>query len=464
MKFESFNFSKKQTVEPKEEKTVLEKMRSIPKGVKTGLVAGALSLSSLESQASNDVSPIDTKNPEKTQTYQEQVEEKGKTASFEVFQQDSEREFTLNISNAFETDSSLVKPESAQILEMELQKFWSKLTPETINSFVEHPVVVYSSCDEDRTNAYEGGNAELAQLRAEQGEKLIEESLEDFDFSSHGFSAEDIQKIKNIDIVYNIPEYGGYEKGVTPLTKIVNQETGVFYTQEELSLMNPQEREDLKQKARWVKIEVEGLRNLEVKEQKNSYEDRFTLILKLLNQYDDVSLLVDNSPSMSNSQELLRKTISESTSETPVLYAPFSRDVGELVDYRDQKAVEVSTNKLIKQTEEFGLDAAIKMSGTLEGGKKHAIVVMTDESLQGITKRKLEEIKSKEDISVYFFVLDDAKQNYKMLTLEEIESMFDVEYQKRKQKLENNTSLNPTLKDKELNDRAILIQVGQILS
>lgn len=460
MKFESAGFnSKKQP-----EKTLLEKMRSIPKGIKTTALAGALSLSSLDSQAIQDTTVVDTKNPEKTQTYQQPSQANEKMASFEAVQKETENDFTLNISNAFETDSALVKPESAKFLEMELQKFWSKLTPENLDEFLSHPIVVYSSCDEDRTNAYKGGNAELAQLRAEQGERIVEQSLDGFDFSSHGFSEEDITKIKHLNIVYNIPQYGGYEKGVTPLTKIVNPDTGGFFTEEELDAMNPDERENLKQKARWVKIEVEGLKDLEEKEEKISYEDRFKIILKLMEDYDDLSLVVDNSPSMNNSQELLRKTIEQGVSETPVLYAPFSRDVGKIVDYRDTKAVQLSTEKLMKQNEEYGLEAALKLSQSLDSEKNHAIVVLTDEALQGITKRKLEEMRSKENVSVFFFVLDDEKHNYRVLSLEEVEAIFDVEYQKRKERLEKNTSLSPNLKDQELNERPILLQVGQILS
>lgn len=463
MKFESAGFDSKKTNQEKE-KTLLEKMRSLPTGVKTAALAGVLTLSSLESQGSNDTNVVDIKTPEKNQTYSEPVKNGEKTASFEAFQQETENDFTLNISNAFETDSALVKPESAKFLEAELQKFWSKLTPENLDEFLSHPIIVYSSCDEDRTNAYKGGNAELANLRAEQGEKVVEQSLGSFDFSSHGFSAEDVEKIKNVYIVYNIPHYGGYEKGVTPLTKIINPETGAFYTEEELNTMTPEERESLKQKARWVKIEVEGLKDLEEKEEKISYEDRFKIILKLMENYDDLSLVVDNSPSMNNSQELLRTTIEQGVSETPVLYAPFSRDVGKIVDYRDAKAVQLSTEKLIKQNEEYGLDAALKLSESLDPEKNHAIVVLTDEALQGITKRKLEEMHSKENISLYFFVLDDEKQNYRVLTLEEIEAIFDVEYQKRKERVEKNNSMSSTNKDNELNGRPILIPVGQIFS
>ncbi len=463
MNFESFGFNSKKNKE-KEEKTALEKVRSLPKSVKTAALVGALTLSSLESQGSNDTAVVDTKTPEKNQTYSEPEKNDEKTASFEALQQETEKDFTLNISNAFETDSALVKPESAKFLEQELQKFWNKLTPENVDTFLEHPVIVYSSCDEDRTNAYKGGNAELAQLRAEQGEKLVIKSLQDFDFSSKGFSSEDILKIQSLDIVYNIPEYGGYEKGVTPLVKIVNPETGIFFTEDELNLMTPEERELLKQKARWVKIEVEGLKDLEEKEEEISYEDRFKIILKLMEEYDDLSLVVDNSPSMNNSQELLRKTINEGVSETPVFYAPFSRDVGKIVDYRDANAVQSSTQKLIKQSEEFGLNAALEMSQSLDSAKTHAIVILTDESLQGITKRKLEEMRSKENISLYFFVLDDEKQNYRVLTLEEIEAIFDVEYQKRKERVEKNNSMSSTNKDNELNGKPILIPVGQIFS
>lgn len=459
MKFESAGFnSKKQP-----EKTLLEKMRSIPKGIKTTVLAGALSLSSLDSQATQDTTVVDTKNPEKTQTYQQPSQENEKMASFEAIQKETENDFTLNISNAFETDSALVKPESAKFLEMELQKFWSKLTPENLDEFLSHPIVVYSSCDEDRTNTYKGGNAELAQLRAEQGEKIVEQSLNTFDFSSKGFSAEDIEKIKNVDIVYNIPQYGGYEKGVTPLTKIVNPETGVFFADEELDAMTSEKREDLKQKARWVKIEVEGVKGLEEeKKETTPYEDKFKIIFKLLNDYDDLSLLVDNSSSMNNSQELLRKTMKEGLVEKPVFYAPFSQRVGEMVNFDDETAVRSSTEKLPKDNKEYGLDAALAISESLEPDKKHAIVVITDEDLQGITKRKLEAVRAKDNISVYFYVLNDVEQNYRMVSLEEIETLFDAKYQQRKKKLEKRT-MTENLYDKELNDEPIMLYLSNIL-
>lgn len=201
--------------------------------------------------------------------------EGGDKPSFEVA--------TTQFGDHFENDKATLSPEALIQAQQDFYSFLDQITPENIAQV--KSFVIEASADTDPTSNWDGENYKLGLARGSALVNPIHQWLADY--TSETLSDAQLDALRKTPMVVKTPNYTaeGYELGTTPLEKIIDPRTGEYY---DVANMTPQEIEDAKQSARYVKVSA------------GTYDqaDQFREMLADAGKYQKVNIIVDASGSM----------------------------------------------------------------------------------------------------------------------------------------------------------------------
>lgn len=373
--------------------------------------------------------------------------------------EDFARLTTVNFSSYFETDEADITGDNIEKASETFATLLSSINKENVDQFLASQFVIVSSCDPRLTNKW-GNNFNLAQARGEQLEKVLKNELNSYDFSKAGLSSAQIKLIKSITFSINPVSYEGAELGVTPLTTFNNPKTGKNYSEEEIANLDEKTKEDLYQQARFVILKMEVvdqpafdrvIEQARPKEILKTAEDAIPehvmykkLVTEVLINYKKASILIDNSPSMKNSKDLLSQAFSESKTILPsdLNISTFSSGLDGLIQTtKPEETINQIFNGKGDPNEKTGHSIESALTLTIENNKmmkpelqkeRGIVVAVTDESIQDLSKSFIEQLEEKSleansDIAV---ILLDQKTNQAILvSLAEIKSAFQKAFE-----------------------------------
>lgn len=195
----------------------------------------------------------------------------------------------INITQGFEVDKDEIPEERAQEIKSQVENFLNKINSSNFEQFKNAKKVIYVSSDE-RATKYGAEDKKLAPTlenninlsgdRFIAGEKIIQEALQNNDYSSSDLNEEQIKEIQATKFERSMPEKG-YTK-IIELNKI-NPETGEKYTKADVKIMrnnNPKLYQELNDECRYVKLDL-----------------MVESPIQKINHCDRVLFFIDNSPS-----------------------------------------------------------------------------------------------------------------------------------------------------------------------
>jgi len=287
---------------------------------------------------------------------------------------DKEKIFTISATSFFETDKADIK--DASELGDKFDKFLASVNSKNFEEVLNEDWTVKGSSDERKTVNWNASNEELTKARNEAFIRVLEDALAKHDFSKQ-LSSEQIQQIKAKKISGEYPKNGA-EKGVTYLTDLT-KENGEKYTQEEIASFSPADLLKLYDKCRYTNFEAE------VKIEKPSFSE-------ILN-YDECVILVDNSPSMRNSQLNMAGELQKLNGDKPVTVVYYSSEISATEERSNSKeAAEVMSKMPTKGSDkEKATSSAIEYLEkiNIKAGKEmpsRILYICTDEGVQDAEK------------------------------------------------------------------------------
>ena len=473
MKFEKLERNVDYSSKEKSESSLMDVARNIAnkRGFRA-LAASALFLGfgrqSLAENNSRESSTLKT-------TYEWQGSEENnssseKTASFEK-ERTSMEVVKLGFNVNYGSDQAKISELDSETIGRQFNDFLNNINSKNFKIVAASDWKVFSSCDERPTSNWgKEGNKALAQERAFSVQKILQEKLKDF--NSSNLSAEKIELIKNKAITTNIASSDTDHPGETRIVDLLNEEKGKKYSEEdvkELKKDNPELYSQLLASNRVSQFIAEipnsritpDMINEPIKKStpeiikpvidKIDNHESKTVITDLKN-YNSTLFLFDDSPSMLNSKKELAKDI-----------------VGEIGDIKTEKNLQVfvghfsdrlsavdkvnkleNINKEIEKTVGAGssseratsalLAALEKFKSKVKVEEKNLIMVSTDEALQGVTKKELNEVNdlaNKYNIEIVFNLYMPKNQGGGRveITLAEVIKSYDLKYQKEVSKL-----------------------------
>lgn len=268
----------------------------------------------------------------------------------------------------FDTDKADLK--NIPALSDEFENFLSSINETNFKKIMDRDWTIKGSSDEQIRPA---GNEKLTQARISAFGELFGEILKNHDFSQQ-LPAEKTEQVlaKKISEIYPT---SGQEKGVTYITDLKNQETGEKFTTKEVSALNPIERQVLLDKCRYTNFEISS----------SMFE---------ISAYGQCIILVDNSPSMENSQKNMADELRYLNENLPVTVGYFSSELS-VIEQRSnsQEAATVMSKMPTKgATNERAFSSAIQYLEKVAKSDKEKIdsdhkiskiiYIATDEALQ----------------------------------------------------------------------------------
>ena len=211
----------------------------------------------------------------------------------------------MNMAQNFEIDKANISPADAEKIIAEYNNFLDKINVKNIDDALAKEDVIEASSDE-RATKYGAvdkklaptleNNINLTNDRAHIAANLLMEVKKNHDFSKSGIAEDKIEKYKNKEFKFKVPE-----KGYTKITELneINPETGEKYTDQEVEEMkknNPELFDELTEKCRYVSLDL---------------KIEFKTSIKKVNQYDRIIFFVDNSPSTEYTMNDMARNLEE---------------------------------------------------------------------------------------------------------------------------------------------------------
>ncbi|HQQ38626.1 MAG TPA: VWA domain-containing protein [bacterium] len=367
-----------------------------------------------EKHKSNDAKPLDIK-----------LEENSRLAS-------------LELTHYFATDKAdIINP---QAIISDFEAFLSKITPDNAQEIMAADFKLFGSSDERPTSNWKGSNTELTKARLTALDKLLTETLQNYKFDK--LPADLAEQIRNKKFFHEMPfSQTGPEEGVIYITDLDNPETGQKYTPEEVASIKanyPEKYKLLLDDCRRISfsatmpqmdfINKMKMRNSEV-EKGYEVSPRSPEFLKM-NEYDNVYLLFDNSPSVGDSYPYMAQMIEKQNfKELKVNFATFSNHLDGIkqLDNSVEVAKNIRDTKYFGDTRERALDVAYTALNKMKAEEKNALFIMTDEDIQAVSWEKIQKARSlaaEKNACVYFYYGDDKHQAIRQVSLDELERAY----------------------------------------
>lgn len=368
-----------------------------------------------ENNSSNDAKPLDIKLNENS------------------------RLVNLELSNYFATDRADINNPQAIISDFEA--FLSKITPDNAQEIINADFKLFGSSDERPTSNWNGSNADLTKARLESLDKILTETLQNYNFEN--LPSDLAEQIRGKTFFHEMPiSPTGSEEGVIYITDLDNPETGKKYTPEEVASIksnNPEKYKLLLDGCRQISFSVTAskmdfinkmkMRNSELKTG-HEVGPRFPEFLKI-NDYDNVYLLFDNSPSVGNSYPYMAQVIEKQNfNELKVNFATFSNHLDGIkqLDSPEEVAKNIRDMKYDGNVDERALDVACTALGKMKAKERNALFIMTDEDIQDVSWDKIQKARSlatEKNASVYFYYGDDKYKAIRQVSLEDLEKAYE---------------------------------------
>lgn len=316
--------------------------------------------------------------------------------------------------NSFPVDQAVMTPEAGQEVRQQLEQLFEEHdTPETFSSLAHSRVIIEVSSDERPTTSWgDLGNEALSQARLEVLDSHVREVLTQYQFSDT-IPQREVDQVRRKRFTRRLPA-GEWGRGVTPIRRLTNPDTGQLYTDDELTAMTSQQREHLYDQARYARVilELPG---------QNEPERQYGTLVEIISGYDTATLVLDRSTSMRDDYERLAKGF-EGVYERHGLdvafdttyVVPFANDA----DFSDYRNVEWSgMPQYLKELRLYGarerlffsvrqiVDKAVDNKKVDAKSKRQAIITLTDEGIQDFSATEMErlaESANEHDMDLYF--------------------------------------------------------------
>jgi len=356
----------------------------------------------------------------------------------------------IDLTNSYETDKDFISEADASEIKDNFKAFLDQVNADNFKKVMGLDFKIYGSSDERQTSTWKGGNLELTQARITAAEKIIKTELENHDFSNSGLTLEQIKALQNKEFKHGVPE-----EGVTHITDLVNPDTGEKYTDKEVEEMkknNITKYNDLLQDCRYIKINLMAKAD-ELKpvpiippalEIKTNIEIP-KLTIKLISEYDQTIILMDDSPSMANSKNYMAGQLQTEEKEANIKIATFSDKLNSVIPTNSfYQAGEVLKNvRTGGNAHERAAYAAAEALNSFDITNekimdRKLLLINTDEPIQ-TTKAEIEELLENSQLKgakVYFNMGYDDNQQVLKVPLEEMKDNFDKLYEKKLEKIQ----------------------------
>lgn len=357
----------------------------------------------------------------------------------------------LELGNYFANDLNEVSDESINQIKLAVENMLSQITFENIDKFGEKSITIYAHSNELKTNNWDGSNEKLSEARAIKMIEIIEPIFKNYKNDGLG---EKIEKIRNMKIRKEIASFPGYEKGVLPLTEVINPTTNQKYKEAEIVKAkdnNPALYSEMLAKARGVELIMKAPLESEIKamnpkgvvfEQTQTIEKTTNNFkFEKLSDYNNVVLGFDDSPSTTNDNlAIIAKIISSQKISnqkiTCLVYSDkieSSQDFKKLEDATDFikniKHEGNSNEKALKCVYDFLKKQPDQSKGSnIDSQKENVYLYWTDENLQDVSKdliQKIHELEKQKNFKTYGYVTSAMNKTLTEYSLDKIEKGLD---------------------------------------
>lgn len=353
--------------------------------------------------------------------------------------EDGPRSASLEMAGYFDTDSGELNEGVKQEIANNFQNFLSQITPDNVQDVLDSDFILYGSSDERPTSNWHGSNEELTLARLAAIEEILSDVLKHYDFSS--LPNDVAEKVRAKIFIQKMPfSETGPEKGVTYLTDL-HKDNGENYSAEEIAQIkmdNPELYKQMLDECRKItfSLSVDKSQDIPTMTPKKpslavpppELSGRpWEPSLEKLPDYTNVSLIFDNSPSVGDSYPYISELISKQDfNGLKIHFATFSKKLDAMSTYDNPQEV-AKAIKGIKYTgdiEERALTAAESALKKMPIGDKNAVFVVTDEDLQAVSLKKIQELKklaADKKAEVYFYYADDKNKSLRQVSLDDLE-------------------------------------------
>ncbi len=322
----------------------------------------------------------------------------------------------FDFENSFPVDQAEMNSNAIERITEEIEDFLDEHnSPQKFQDLLESRVTIEVSSDERPTENWKKGNEGLSEARLIILDSLLREIVASYQFSKD-LKPEAVKNFQNKTFTKRMPA-GTWGAGFTPLTQIINPETGEKFAEEELENLPPEEKTKLYDRARYALIifELPG-----IAEKEKQYED----LIEIMAGYNNITLLLDRSESMRDDYGRLSKKFAEAyaklsgdfTADTTFI-VPFE-ERADLQDYRSIPAAEVQKyleslrllggNELLFTSLQQIVERKIKESSSPKTPR--AVLIITDEGIQDFSAaglKNLIESHEQHKIDMYFALVAD---------------------------------------------------------
>lgn len=336
-----------------------------------------------------------------------------------------EKSSRLYLTNYFETDLDKIPENNQKIIVEQFKNFLNKIDRENFESLINTDFEIYGSSDERPTNNWKNGNEELTKARIIAIEKIMMEILQKHDFSNNGLSQEQIQLLKNKPFSHKMPEsISGTEKGVTYISDLKNPDTNDFYSAEEIESIKNNDTEkynELLKSCRKIEVNLMAEKELDNILEKKPFKPESLKPLNPLSpnieiktpepgnilddwrKYKNVTLIVDNSASMTTTSRFLAKRVEDQTTlnpqETQIRFATFSDKLDRITEVKDNKE---AAKEIVKMDKDGSWDEksvyssikALKKMPEVKEGESNLLMSVSDAFIRFVNLYELNELKN----------------------------------------------------------------------
>jgi len=331
--------------------------------------------------------------------------EDGDAKELSIESQNLERFSQLKLSNYYETDLDVISESNQAEIKEQFVQFLDQINADNFDEVLASEFKIFGSSDERPTSNWDGSNENLTQARIAAAEKLLKSVLAEYDFSDR-LSAEQVADLQAKSFKAEMPV-----GGVTHLVDLINPQTGENYSEEEVANFSESERSELLKECRKIDVDFLAKKEVKINELKpiaahieQARLDNLHETLTNWNQYQQVALIVDKSPSMNNSYQLMSEIISsqEALQNTELKYATFSDKLDNLESLSQLSEVENKIKTMVKDGshQERALESALSALEKMqpEMGAKMKLIVATDEALQRLDYEKLSQLQAEANL------------------------------------------------------------------